>query len=167
MRFDEDFDDGPAPGAEIVPDADNLCEVIAAKEWTSKDGDRSALIVTFQPSDIRYAAFDKWLDPSSDRDKRTAKLLREACCLPPGADLGEKTLKGCRVIVTTMAAVKNGEPVTDKQGRQRVWVNNIAACPHWKAARIETPAKPPARTPQQKAKAATAAAGGDPDDVPF
>ena len=174
MIFDETIDDneGPAPGAEIVPDGENLCEVIAAKEWVSKEGDRSALIVTLQPCDIRYGAFDKWLDPNEPRDRKAAKELRESCGLPPGTDLNEGTLKGCRVMVTTRAAVKNGEPVTDKQGRQRVWVNGIAAAPQWKqngARAAAAQAKPqPARTPHQKHKASVAQAGGeDGDDVPF
>jgi hypothetical protein len=172
MIFDETIDDndGPAPGAEIVPDGENLCEVIAAKEWVSKEGDRSALIVTLQPCDIRYGAFDKWLDPAEARDRKAAKELREACGLPTGTDLNEGTLKGARVMVTTKAAVKNGEPVTDKNGRQRVWVNGIAAAPQWKqngARAAAAQAKPVARTPHQKFKAEVAAAGGDDDDPPF
>ena len=172
MRFQRTASDAAPVGAELVPDGENLCEVIAAKEWTSPSGDRSALIVTLQPCDIRYGAFDKWLDPNEPRDRKAAKELREACGLPPGTDLNEGTLKGCRVMVTTKAAVKNGEPVTDKQGRQRVWVNGIAAAPQWKqngARAAAAQAKPqPARTPHQKHKASLAQAGGeDGDDVPF
>jgi hypothetical protein len=50
MRFQR-TDAAVAVGAELVPDGDHDCEIVAVKDW-SRDG-RSAVIVTLQPVDPR------------------------------------------------------------------------------------------------------------------
>jgi hypothetical protein len=175
MRFDRFDEAAAATVTEVLPDGDHVCEITGDKTWVSSDGSREAVIVTFTPAN-GAPAFDKFLDPSEERDHKAAHQLLGVLGLGPDAELGDGAAKGLRVTVTTKRAVdKAGEPVVDKRsGLQRIWVNGFkpapaapAAAPKWKANAEDNAQRIARRTAAQKAKAATVEAGGDPDDVPF
>ena len=174
MRFDR-FDDGAtATATEVLPDGDHVCEITVEKEWVSEDGSREATIVTFTPSN-GAPAFDKFFDPTDERDHKAAHQLLAAIGLGPDAELGVGQAKGARVTVTTKRATARGEPQFDKRsGLQKLWVNAFkpapaapAAAPKWKATAEDNAQRIARRTAAQKARAATVEAGGDPDEVPF
>ena len=167
MRFQRTASDAAPVGAELVPDGEHLCEITGVKEWSSKDGSREAVIVTLQPVDPRYAAIEKWLDPTNERDGGVVAQLGDLIGQDgEEIDICEETCKGLRLKVVA----KNG--IRKRDGVAVVYVNGLLAAPQvpvWQQNREEpAPKKPAARTPLQKAKAAHAAAGGeDGDDVPF
>ena len=161
MRFDRFSSDEPETIAEVLADGDHVCDITAAKDWTSQDGARDAAIMTFTPVS-GSPAFDKFFDPGNQREDKSLHQLLAAAGLPPGADSRE--LSGKRVTVTTRRATdKAGLPKIDtRTGLQTLWVNGFS------------PAQPAAATgePQWKANAqkkpATASdvVGGS-DDIPF
>ena len=175
MRFDRFDEAAAATVTEVLPDGDHVCEITGDKTWVSQDGSREAVIVTFTPVN-GAPAFDKFLDPSEERDHKAAHQLLAAIGLGPDAELGDGAAKGLRVTVTTKRAVdKAGEPVVDKRtGLQRIWVNGFKPAPaapptppKWQSNAADNAQRIARRTAAQKAKAATVEAGGDPDDVPF
>jgi len=175
MRFDRFDEAAAATVTEVLPDGDHVCEITAEKEWASDDGIREATIVTFTPSN-GAPAFDKFFDPTSERDHKAAHQLLAAIGLGPDAELGVGQAKGARVTVTTKRATdKAGEPKLDKRsGLQKLWVNAFKPAPaapptppKWQANAADNAQRIAKRTAQQKARAATVEAGGDPDDVPF
>ena len=178
MRFDRFDEAAAATVTEVLPDGDHVCEITAEKEWKSDDGSREATIVTFTPSN-GAPAFDKFFDPTNERDHKAAHQLLAAIGLRPDAELGVGQAKGEMVTVTTKRAVdRAGEPKFDKRtGLQQLWVNAFkpaplapaapAATPKWKQTAEDNAQRIAKRTAQQKARAATVEAGGDPDDVPF
>ena len=164
MRFDRFMIDEPETVAEVLVDGDHVCDITAAKDWTSQDGARAVVIMTFTPID-GHPSFDKFFDPSEERDHKAAQELMAAAGLPPDADSGE--LKGRRVTVTTKRATdKLGGPKMDaRTGLQKLWVNGFspapqatesaaAAAPEWKK-NVET----------RKRSASPVASGSD--DIPF
>lgn len=165
MKFQRTAATDAPVGAELVPDGEHVCEVVAVKEWSSREGDRHAVILTLQPVDPRYAQIEKWLDPSKDRDAPLVAQLGDLLGQDGDEiDISDETAKGLRVKVVA----KNG--IRKKDGVAVVYVNAFAAAPQpaavpvWQQNR-DQPAKPnAARTPLQKAKAA---ADPDSDDVPF
>lgn len=164
MRFDKFMEDVPEPTFEVLPDGDHVCEITGEKEWSSQDGSREAVIITFTPID-GHAAFDKFMDPSEERDDRVAKQLLSALGLPKDTDVGKGSLKGLRVTVTTKrAADKAGEPIVDKRtGLQRLWINGFAFA-HQTAAAAEPVWRKNVET--RKKSASNVSVGGS-DDIPF
>jgi hypothetical protein len=171
VKFDR-FDDGEtATATEVLPDGDHVCEITAEKEWAAQDGSREAVIVTFTPVN-GAPAFDKFLDPAQERDTKDARGLLAALGLPADHDLGDGSLKGRRVTVTTKRATdKAGEPKFDKRsGLQTLWVNGFKAAAQAPAPKLarevateENAKRIAKRTASQKATAAM----DDQDDVPF
>jgi hypothetical protein len=171
MRFDRFSDDGTTATAEVLPDGDHVCEITSEKEWASQDGSREAVIVTFTPVN-GAPAFDKFLDPSQERDTKDARGLLAVLGLPADHDLGDGSLKGRRVTVTVKRAVdKSGEPKFDKRsGLQTLWVNGFKPAPQAPAPKLarEIATEENARRIAKKTQAQKAtAAMDDPDDVPF
>jgi hypothetical protein len=171
MRFDKFEDDGTEGTA--VPDGAHVATITKAKNWTSKDGSRSALIVTFKVG--AYAEFGKFLDPEVQRDHAAAMKMAAALGLRAGDGLEPDDLIGREVVVVTRQAVdKEGMPVVDELGNRRIWINGFQPA-NGAAANppVERAVAPPAagnkpvakRTPKQKADAA--ASGGTDDDIPF
>ena len=154
-------------GAELVPDGEHVCDVVAVKEWTSKKDGRKAVILTLQPVNTRYAQIEKWLDPTSDRDLPLVVQLGDLLGQDGDEiDISEKTCKGLRVKVEA----KNG--IRQKDGVAVVYVNAFSEAPQaaapvtqpvWQANAQEQAKRAAKRTNSQKATAALA----DPDDIPF
>jgi hypothetical protein len=161
MRFDE-FSEDDFAGSEPVPDGDNACEITGCSVKASRNDDRSWTVLTFKPLDSRYAAFEAWLNPREKRDAKKALSLVAALGLPEPVLVAENTV-GEKVTVATVRASKDGQPVLNNEGVQRIYVNGFSAAT---AAAVARSSPPPKRTPLQKAKAAHADAG-DGDDVPF
>ena len=168
MRFDQFMEDVPQNMGDVLEDGDHVCEITGEKEWVSQDGARQAVIVTFAPVN-GLPSFDKFLDPSDQRDDKAAKQLLSALGLPTGTDVGSGAMKGKRVTVTTKrAADKAGEPVFDKRtGLQRLWINGFSAAKQVATTTAEPELKKSAslRTPASRVKESAPAIGSD--DVPF
>jgi hypothetical protein len=161
MRFDRFSSDEPETITEVLVDGDHVCDITAAKDWTSQDGAREAAIMTFTPVS-GSPAFDKFFDPSEERDHKAAQELMWAAGLPPDADSGE--LKGKRVTVTTKRATdKLGSPKMDaRTGLQKLWINGFS--PAQQAA--ATGDDPQWKVNAQAKKRATVKVAGS-DDIPF
>jgi hypothetical protein len=86
MRFDRFSSDEPEKIAEVLVDGDHVCDITATKDWTSQDGAREAVIMTFTPVS-GSPAFDKFFDPSEERDHKAAQELMWAAGLPPDATI--------------------------------------------------------------------------------
>lgn len=171
MRFNRFHDAAVATATEVLPDGEHVCEITADKTWTAHDGSREAVILTFTPVS-GHPAFDKFLDPSEERDHKAAHQLLAALGMGQDAMLGEGDIKGRRVTVTTKRATdKAGEPVLDKRsGLQRLWINAFSPAPQASPPKLareiaseENARRIAKRTQAQKATAAM----DDPDDVPF
>jgi len=158
-------DEPKAIPAEVLADGDHVCEITAEKEWTSQDGAREAVILTFTPVS-GHPAFDKFFDPADERDHKAAHQLLAAAGLAGDTDVGGGGLRGARVTVTTKRATdKAGAPKLDaRTGLQKLWVNGFAPAaqaasqadePQWKVNAIK-------RKP-----AAAKVLGGGSDDIPF
>lgn len=167
MKFTRTTGDQPAAGAELVPDGDHDCEIVAVKEWSSREGDRQAVILTLQPRDQRYAAVEKWLDPGNDRDAPLVAQLADVLGLAGDEIDIDQSLVGQAVRITA----KNG--IRKKDNTATVYVNAFLEpkpAPKWQQQEdhpLTTPPKSVAkRTALQKAKAAAAQAGED-DGIPF
>lgn len=163
MRFDR-FDDTAAESG-VIPDGTHECEITKVKTVTRKADGRELLVLTLRDSDQRWDEVQRFLDPSEKRDHKLAMQLLDALGLGRDADLDD-AMVGRRVKVVTKRAVKDGEPVLDANGVQRVYVNAFAAsaAPAWEQAPPAEERKPAKRTPTQKADAASGASG---DDIPF
>jgi hypothetical protein len=170
MKFDRFEDDGL--GATALPDGQHVATITKAKHWTSQDGSRSALVVTFKVEG--YDAFSKFLDPEVQRDHGMAMKLGAALGLRAADGLPPDEITGRELVVITKQATKDGMPVFDELGGRRIWVNGFlpsngaAAAPPVveRAVAPESGQRAPAkRTPKQKADAA--ATGGTDDDIPF
>ena len=157
MRFDQ-YDQAFEASEELLPDGVHECEITKMKNWRSKDGDRSALILTLTPVEGTYQPVEKWLDPTNKRDHKAAMQLADAIGLPRDADFDE-TVIGRRVQIVTARGVKK------TTGETVVYVNSFSAssAPAFESFREPEPAKPAARTPLQKADAAASKT----DDIPF
>ena len=154
-------------GAELVPDGEHVCDVVAVKEWSSREGDRHAVILTLQPADPRYAAIEKWLDPSNERDQPLVAQLGDLLGQDGDEiDIADDTAKGLRLKVTA----KNG--IRKKDGQAVVYVNAFSEAPQvattirppvWQANAQEQAKKAAKRTNSQKATASLS----EPDEIPF
>ena len=162
MRFDRFSSDEPETIAEVLADGDHVCDITATKDWVSQDGARDAAIVTFTPID-GHPAFDKFFDPSEERDHKAAHELMAAAGLPPDADSGE--LRGKRVTVTTKRATdKSGSPKIDtRTGLQKLWINGFSPAQQ-AAAKGDAPQR---NVNAQKNQTTAKVAGGGSDDIPF
>jgi hypothetical protein len=166
MRFDRFMEDEPkAIPAEVLPDGDSVCEITAEKPWTSPDGTRESVILTFTPVS-GHAAFDHWFNYEEEKSHKAARQLLAAAGLAGDTDVGAGQLKGKRVTVTTRRATdKAGAPKLDGYtGLQKLWVNGFAPAaqaasqvdePQWKVNAIS------------KRRPAAKAVGGGSDDIPF
>ena len=161
MRFDRFSSDEPEKIAEVLVDGDHVCDITATKDWTSQDGAREAVIMTFTPVS-GSPAFDKFFDPSEERDHKAARELMWAAGLPADADSSE--LKGKRVTVTTKRATdKLGSPKIDtRTGLQKLWVNGFTPAPQAAATSDEPQWKVNAQSKQRQ----TVKVAGS-DDIPF
>jgi len=161
MRFDRFSSDEPQAINEVLEDGDHVCDITGTKDWTSQDGAREAVIMTFTPTSGR-PSFDKFFDPSEERDHKAAQELMAAAGLPSDADSSE--LKGKRVTVTTKRAVdKAGLPKIDtRTGLQKLWVNGFSAAHQAEATADE----PVWKVNAQSKKRQTLKAAGS-DDIPF
>jgi hypothetical protein len=161
MRFDRFETNEPEKIVEVLTDGDHVCDITAAKDWTSQDGAREAVIMTFTPVS-GSPAFDKFFDPSEERDHKAAQELMWAAGLPPDADSGE--LKGKRVTVTTKRATdKAGSPKIDtRTGLQKLWINGFSPATQAAAAADE----PQWKVNAQSKKRTTLKVAGS-DDIPF
>ena len=161
MRFDRFNSDEPETITEVLADGDHVCDITGTKDWTSQDGAREAVIMTFTPID-GHPAFDKFFDPSEERDHKAARELMAAAGLPPDADSSE--LKGKRVTVTTKRATdKAGLPKIDtRTGLQKLWINGFS--PAQQAA--ATSDEPQWKVNAQAKKRQTVKVAGS-DDIPF
>jgi hypothetical protein len=160
MRFDRFETNEPEKIVEVLTDGDHVCDITTAKDWTSQDGAREAVIMTFTPVS-GSPAFDKFFDPSEERDHKAARELMWAAGLPPDADSGE--LKGKRVTVTTKRATdKAGSPKIDtRTGLQKLWINGFSP-----ATQVEaTVDEPQWKVNAIKKRPALKVAGSD--DIPF
>lgn len=163
MKFDR-FDDNTA-NSTLLPDGTHECEITAVKIFTRKSDGRELLVLTLRDADGMHDPVGKFLDPSDSRDHKTAMQFLAALGLPADADI-DSGVVGRRVKVTTKRAVRDGEPVLDANGTQRIYVNAFSRSdsPAWEQAE-PAEAKPVAkRTPTQKADAASSASN---DDIPF
>lgn len=164
-KFDDSFEGGP------VPDGTHTATIVKAKDWTSEDGSREALIIT-----LRVEGFEdvvKFIEATDPRGHKEALKLGAALGLDPAAGLDPADLVGRELLITTKRGEKDGQPVFDKYGQRRVFVNGMAAVGTPAAPVVERAVAPPAagnkpaakRTPKQKADAA--ATSGTDDDIPF
>jgi hypothetical protein len=160
MRFDRFGSNEPETITEVLEDGDHVCDITGTKDWTSQDGAREAVIMTFTPVS-GSPAFDKFFDPSEERDHKAARELMWAAGLPPDADSGE--LKGKRVTVTTKRATdKAGSPKIDtRTGLQKLWINGFSPATQAAAAADE----PQWKVNAIKKRPALKVAGSD--DIPF
>jgi hypothetical protein len=162
MRFDRFSSDEPETITEVLEDGDHVCDITGTKDWTSQDGAREAVIMTFTPTSGR-PSFDKFFDPTEERDHKAAQELLAAAGLPADADSSE--LKGRRVTVTTKRATdKAGSPKIDtRTGLQKLWINGFSPAKQAAAAADE----PVWKVNAQKKRPAAKVAGGGSDDIPF
>jgi hypothetical protein len=162
MRFDRFSDEQPEEIVEVLADGDHVCEITGEKEWTSEDGAREAVIVTFAPI-TGHPAFGKFFDPSDERDHKAAQQLLWALGLAGDADVGAGHLKGKRVTVTTKRATdKLGSPKMDtRTGLQKLWINGFTPATQVEAMRDD----PQLKVNAQKKRDTVKVAGSD--DIPF
>jgi len=167
MKFDQfnrTYEDiqggGSTAGAKYQPVPDGEHEFEIKKIGTYED----KLIVTLATASGSFAWVSKFLDPAEERDHDLAVCLLHSLGLPEDTDIDE-SLVGRFVKAETKQGFKNGQPVLDKHGNQRVYVNSF-----WPSKfEQQSQKKPAARTPLQKAKAHAEQAGGEAggDDIPF
>lgn len=163
MRFDHFEDSQPADV--LIPDGTHECEIVKVKDIKTKDG-REVTVVELSQVDGTYDKVAKFLDAKERRDCKAAMQLLSALGLPGSTHVDDK-LEGMRVQVTTKRATRDGEPLLDNAGKQKIWINGFSASrsPAFESFREPEPvAKPAARTATKKADAAGTAPN---DDIPF
>ena len=163
MKFDRFSEDDFA--SSVIPDGENEMAITKIKDFVSKKGENWC-IVTFRDTNDSYNEVEKWLNPDEKRDQKAAMNLNESLGRPWDADLDD-ILVGQVLVVKTQRAVKDGNPVLDQDGNQRVYVNGFLPSSAPVAVRSETKRAADQRvnrTATQKADAATNAPG---DDLPF
>lgn len=157
-RFDEkDFEPS------VLPDGNHEVEIKSVKTVIMKDGSGDRCVVKFQDINDAHDPVEKWLNPNEKRDQRAAMDLLSALSLPWDYDIDD-SIEGRRLVIVTKRAVKDGEPVLDRDGNQRVYVNGFLPSltqPSGSQPVAKAAAK---RTPTQKADAAAAMPN---DDIPF
>jgi len=163
VKFDRFSEDDFA--SSVIPDGENEMAITKIKDFVSKKGENWC-IVTFRDTNDSYNEVEKWLNPDEKRDQKAAMNLNESLGRPWDADLDD-ILVGQVLVVKTQRAVKDGNPVLDQDGNQRVYVNGFLPSSAPVAVRSETKRAADQRvnrTATQKADAATNAPG---DDLPF
>jgi hypothetical protein len=161
VKFDKFTDQDFA--ASTLPDGDHDMEIVKVKSVTTKKGQEFAVLVLRDVADS-YDQVEKWLSPDSKRDQRTAMDLNAALGRQWDAEIDD-SIAGQVVAIASKRAVKDGEPVLDQDGNQRVYINGFMPATGTGAADPKPAAAPRAnRTATQKADAATGASG---DDIPF
>ena len=171
MRFDR-FEDAGI-GEQLPPDGVHLCEITACTEKASKKDSRVWTILTFTPSDPQYGSFDRWLNPDEKRHVKLALQLCTAIGLDE-PDIRQDNTVGRRVMVTTQRAVRDGLPVLDNDGKQRLYVNAFgpAEVSFEQPAPVAAPPAPApvaakATTKRTASQKATASLDSPDDDIPF
>ena len=160
MKFDRFSEDDFA--SSIIPDGENEMAITKIKTVVSRKTGNEFLVLTFRDTNDSYNEVEKWLNPDEKRDQKAAMNLNESLGRPWDADLDD-VLVGQVLVVKTQRAVKDGVPVLDQDGNQRVYVNGFM--PAATQASAPAAAKPRAnRTGTQKADAASGASN---DDIPF
>ena len=163
MKFDKFNDEDFA--ASTMPDGEHYVEIVKVKAVTSKKTGQEFAVLVLRDVNDSYDQVEKWLSPDNKRDQRTVMDLNAALGRAWDAEIDD-SIAGQFVGIASKRAVKDGEPVLDQDGNQRVYVNafmprstgNLAAAPKPEAAPRAN------RTATQKADAATGASG---DDIPF
>ena len=162
MRFDKFNDQDFA--ASTLPDGEHDMEIVKVKSVTSKKTGQEFAVLVFRDVADSFDQVEKWLSPDNKRDQRTAMDLNAALGRAWDAEIDD-SIAGQVVAIASKRAVKDGEPVLDQDGNQRVYINGfmpatgtVAAAPKPDAALRAN------RTATQKADAATGASG---DDIPF
>ena len=162
MKFDKFSDDDYA--ARTLPDGEHDVEIVKVKAVTSKKTGQEFAVITFRDVNDSCDQVEKWLSPDNKRDQRTAMDLNAALGRPWDADIDD-SIAGQIVVIATKRAVKDGEPVLDQDGNQRVYVNGFLPATGTVAAAPKPAEAPRAnRTPTQKADAATSFPN---DEIPF
>ena len=164
MKFDRFSEDDFA--SSVIPDGENAMAITKIKTVVSKKTGAEFLVLTFRDTNDSYNEVEKWLNPDEKRDQKAAMNLNESLGRPWDADLDD-ILVGQVLVVKTQRAVKDGNPVLDQDGNQRVYVNGFLPSSAPVAVRSETKRAADQRvnrTATQKADAATGASG---DDIPF
>jgi len=160
MKFDR-YDETDMGGT-LFPDGTHECEIKSVKTINRKSDGRELIVISFRHAEGQYDDVSKYLDPNERRDHKAAMQLLGALGLPCDSDVDD-SLNGRTLQVTTKRAVRDGQPVLDAAGVQRVYVNgfNVSSAPAWEREPEKSVAK---RTPTQKADAV---ASGGTDDIPF
>jgi hypothetical protein len=162
VRFDKFSDDDFA--ARTLPDGEHDMEIVKVKAVTSKKTGQEFAVITFRDVNDSYDQVDKLLSPDSKRDQRTAMDLNAALGRPWDSEIDD-SIAGQIVAIASKRAVKDGEPVLDQDGNQRVYVNGFMPATGTVAAAPKPAEAPRAnRTATQKADAASNAPN---DDIPF
>lgn len=159
MKFDRFSEDDFA--SSIIPDGEHEMAITKMKTVVSKKTGNEFLVLTFRDTNDSYNEVEKWLNPNEKRDQKAAMNLNESLGRPWDADLDD-VLVGQVLVVKTQRAVKDGVPVLDQDGNQRVYVNGFM--PATSPVSVPGAKALPKRTPTQKADAASNAPN---DDIPF
>jgi hypothetical protein len=159
VRFDRFSEDDFA--SSIIPDGEHEMAITKIKDVVAKKTGTQFLIITFRDTNDSYDEVEKWLNPNEKRDQKAAMNLNESLGRPWDADLDD-VLVGQVLVVKTQRAVKDGVPVLDQDGNQRVYVNGFM--PSTSTVTVPVAKALPNRTPTQKADAASNAPN---DDIPF
>ena len=160
MKFDR-FSEADFASS-TIPDGENEMAITKVREIVSKKGE-TWCVVTFRDTNDSYSEVEFWMNPDKKTHQRAAMNLNESLGRPWDADLDD-ILVGQVLVVKTQRAVKDGNPVLDQDGNQRVYVNGFMPSSASVAVRSEKKPVASSRTPTQKADAAT---GAPNDDIPF
>lgn len=161
MKFDRFSEKDFEPS--VLPDGSHEVQIKTVKSVIMKDGSGDRCIVTFQDIDDANDPVEKWLNPNEKRDQRAAMDINAALGREWDADIDD-SIEGRRLVIVTKRAVKDGEPVLDRDGNQRVYVNSYLPSLEPSPAVDPQPRTVAKRTPTQKADAAAAMPN---DDIPF
>lgn len=162
MRFDKFNDQDFA--ASTLPDGEHDMEIVKVKSVTSKKTGQEFAVLVFRDVADSYDQVEKWLSPDNKRDQRTAMDLNAALGRAWDAEIDD-SIAGQVVAIASKRAVKDGEPVLDQDGNQRVYINGFMPATGTVAAAPKPDAAPRAnRTATQKADAATSFPN---DEIPF
>jgi hypothetical protein len=155
---DEDF------AASTMPDGEHDMEIVKVKSVTSKKTGQEFAVLVLRDVNDSYDQVEKWLSPDNKRDQRTVMDLNAALGRAWDAEIDD-SIAGQVVAIASKRAVKDGEPVLDQDGNQRVYVNGFLPATGTVAGAQKPAAAPRAnRTATQKADAATSFPN---DEIPF
>lgn len=162
MKFDKFNDEDFA--ASTMPDGEHDVEIVKVKAVTSKKTGQEFAVLVLRDVNDSYDQVEKWLSPDNKRDQRTVMDLNAALGRAWDSEIDD-SIAGQVVAIASKRAVKDGEPVLDQEGNQRVYVNGfLPATGTVTAAPKQEPAPRANRTATQKADAATSFPN---DEIPF